>query len=55
MLYWSLIVLIVAIMGGALGLGGMSGSSVDIAQLPVFMLIAFLVLSLLAGVFKRAR
>ena len=37
------------------GVGGMAGAEAGIALVPLFMLLAFLGLSLVAGVFKRVR
>jgi uncharacterized membrane protein YtjA (UPF0391 family) len=55
MLYWALVFLVVAILAAALGIGGIAGSSVALAQLPFFVLLALLGLSVLAGVVRRAR
>jgi uncharacterized membrane protein YtjA (UPF0391 family) len=54
MLYWALVFLVVAIIAGALGFGGIVGSSAGIAQILFYIFLAFLVISLLAGLFKRA-
>jgi uncharacterized membrane protein YtjA (UPF0391 family) len=54
MLYWALVFLVVAIIAGALGFGGIAGTSAGIAQILFFIFLAFLVISLLAGLFKRA-
>jgi uncharacterized membrane protein YtjA (UPF0391 family) len=55
MLYWALVFLVVAIIAGALGFGGIAGTSAGIAQILFFIFLAFLVLSLVAGFFRRAR
>jgi uncharacterized membrane protein YtjA (UPF0391 family) len=54
MLYWALVFLVVAIIAGALGFGGIAGTSAGIAQILFFIFLAFLVISLLAGLLKRA-
>jgi uncharacterized membrane protein YtjA (UPF0391 family) len=53
MLYWALVFLVVAIIAGALGFGGIAGTSAGIAQILFFIFLAFLVLSLIAGLFRR--
>jgi uncharacterized membrane protein YtjA (UPF0391 family) len=54
MLYWALVFLVVAIIAGALGFGGIAGTSAGIAQILFFVFLAFLVISLVAGLFRRA-
>jgi uncharacterized membrane protein YtjA (UPF0391 family) len=54
MLYWALVFLVVAIIAGALGFGGIAGTSAGIAQILFFIFLAFLIISLVAGLFKRA-
>jgi len=54
MLYWALVFLVVAIIAGALGFGGIVGTSAGITQILFFVFLAFLVISLLAGLFRRA-
>jgi uncharacterized membrane protein YtjA (UPF0391 family) len=54
MLYWALVFLVVAIIAGALGFGGIAGTSAGIAQILFFIFLAFLVIALLAGFFRRA-
>lgn len=54
MLYWALVFLVVAIIAGALGFGGIAGTSAGIAQILFFIFLAFLIISLIAGLFKRA-
>ena len=46
MLYWALVFLVVAIIAGALGFGGIAGTSAGIAQILFFIFLAFLVISL---------
>lgn len=54
MLYWVLVFLVVAMMAGALGFGGLAGASASIAQMLFFILVAFLAISLIAGLLRRA-
>jgi uncharacterized membrane protein YtjA (UPF0391 family) len=54
MLYWTLVFLVVAIIAGALGFGGIAGASAGIAKILFFIFLAFVVISLLAGIFRRA-
>ena len=54
MLYWALVFLVVAIIAGALGFGGIAGASAGIAQILFFIVLAFLVISLVAGLMRRA-
>jgi uncharacterized membrane protein YtjA (UPF0391 family) len=54
MLYWALVFFVVAIIAGALGFGGIAGTSTGIAQILFFIFLAFLVISLIAGLFRRA-
>ena len=53
MLYWALVFLVVAIVAGALGFGGIAGASAGLAKILFFILLSFLVISLLAGILKR--
>ena len=54
MLYWALVFLVVAIIAGALGFGDIAGASAGLAKILFFIFLAFLVISLIAGIFKRA-
>lgn len=54
-LYWALVISVVAIIAGALGFGGMAATSAGLAQILLFIFLAFLVISLLAGLFRRAQ
>ncbi len=54
MLYWALVFLVVTIIACALGFGGIVGTSAGIAQILFFIFLAFLVISLIAGLFRRA-
>lgn len=53
MLYWALVLLVVALIAGALGFGGIAGASVGVVQILFFTLLAFLVLSFIAGLIRR--
>ena len=54
MLYWALVFLVVALVAGALGFGSVAGASAGIAQILFFIFLAFLVISLLVGLMRRA-
>lgn len=54
MLYWALVFLVVALIAGALGFGGIAGTSVGIAKILFFIFLAFMIISLIAGLFRRA-
>jgi uncharacterized membrane protein YtjA (UPF0391 family) len=54
MLYWTLVFLVGAIIAGALGFGGIAGASAGLAKILFFIFLAFLVISLIAGMFMRA-
>jgi len=54
MLYWALVFLVVAIIAGALCFGGLAGASAGVAQILFFVFLAFLAISLIAGVVRRA-
>ena len=46
MLRWALIFLVVALIAGALGLGGVAGISMDLAKILFFIFIVLFVISL---------
>ena len=54
MLYYALVFLIVALIAGALGLGGIAVISVEIARLLFFFFLILFVVSLVAGVVRRS-
>ena len=54
MLYWAVVFFVVALIAAALGFGGIAGASAGIAQILFFIFLAFLVISLIAGVVRRA-
>jgi len=54
MLYWAVVFFVVALIAAALGFGGIAGASAGIAQILFFIFLAFLVISLIAGVLRRA-
>lgn len=53
LLYWALIFLIIAIIAGALGFGGLSGTAMQGAHLLFWVAIVLLILSLVFGVLRR--
>lgn len=48
MLRWALIFLVVALIAGALGFGGVAGTSMGIAQVLFFVFVVLFVVSLIA-------
>jgi uncharacterized membrane protein YtjA (UPF0391 family) len=54
MLYYAVVFLIIALVAGALGFGGIAGASVGIAKIIFFVFLALLVISLIAGLLRRA-
>lgn len=54
MLYWAVVFFVVALIAAALGFGGLAGASAGIAQILFFVFLAFLVISLIAGLVRRA-
>lgn len=54
MVYWALVFLVVALVAGALGFGGIAGASTGIAQILIFIVVAFIVISLVSGFLRRA-
>lgn len=55
LLYWALIFLIVAIVGAALGFGGLAGTAMEGARLLFWVAIVLFVVSLIAGLVRRRR
>jgi uncharacterized membrane protein YtjA (UPF0391 family) len=55
LLYWALIFLIVAIVGAALGFGGLAGTAMEGARLLFWVAIVLFIISLVAGIFRRGR
>ncbi|MGC2393883.1 MAG: DUF1328 domain-containing protein [Methylovirgula sp.] len=53
LLYWALIFLVVAIIAGALGFGGLSGTAMQAAHLVFWVAIVLLILSVGFGVLRR--
>ncbi len=49
MLYYAVVFLIIALIAGALGFGGIAGTSVGIAKILFFVFLALMVLSLVKG------
>ena len=54
MLYSAVVFLIIDLVAGALGYGGIAGASVGIAKIIFFVFLALLVISLIAGLLRRA-
>ncbi|MBA8878066.1 DUF1328 domain-containing protein [Phyllobacterium myrsinacearum] len=54
MLYYAVVFLIIALVAGALGFGGIAGASVGIAKIIFFVFLALLVISLVAGLLRKA-
>ena len=48
MLRWALIFLVIALIAGALGFGGVAGTSMGIAQILFFVFVVLFVVSLIA-------
>ena len=56
MLYWAAVFLVIALVAGALNLGGgVAGAALTIAQVLFFVFLVLFVLSLLAGLFGRRK
>ena len=55
MLQYALLFLVIALVAGVLGFGGIAGAASGIAQVLFFLCLAFLVISLLVGLFRRGR
>lgn len=55
MLYWTLILLVFALLAGAFGFGGVAGAAAGIAQVLFFVFLALLVWSLVAGMRRPMR
>ncbi len=53
MLYYALVFLVIALIAGVLCFGGIAGASAGIAQILFFLFLAFLVISLVIGLFRR--
>jgi uncharacterized membrane protein YtjA (UPF0391 family) len=49
MLYWSIVFFVVALVAGALGLGGISGTAADIAQFLFWAAIVLFAITLVGG------
>lgn len=54
MLYYAVVFLIIALVAGALGFGGIAGASVGIAKIIFFVFLALLLVSLIAGLLRKA-
>ena len=54
MLQYALLFLVIAVVAGLLGFGGIAGAASGIAQVLFFVCLALLVISLVAGLFRKA-
>jgi len=55
MLYWTLILLVLALLAGAFGFGGVASAAAGIAQVLFFVFLALLAWSLVAGMRRPTR
>lgn len=55
MLYYALVFIVIALIAGVIGFGDVAFASAGAAQLMFFLFLAFLVMSLVIGFFRRAR
>ncbi len=53
LLYWALVFLVIAVIAGALGFGGLSGTAMQAAHLIFWVAIILLIISLVFGVLRR--
>ncbi len=54
MLYYALVFYVIAMIAGALGIGGVVGASMGMAQVLLFVFLALVLLSVLASLMRRA-
>jgi len=55
LLYWAVVFLIIAIIGAALGFGGLAGTAMEGARLLFWIAIILFIISLVAGLVRRGR
>jgi uncharacterized membrane protein YtjA (UPF0391 family) len=55
LLYWAVIFLIIALVGAALGFGGVAGTAMEGARLLFWVAIVLFVISLIGGLVRRRR
>lgn len=55
LLYWAVIFLIIAIIGAALGFGGVAGTAMSGARLLFWVAIVLFIISLIGGLLGRRR
>jgi uncharacterized membrane protein YtjA (UPF0391 family) len=55
LLYWAVVFLIIALVGAALGFGGVAGTAMEGARLLFWVAIVLFIISLIAGVMRRRR
>lgn len=54
MLYWALIIIVFAVIAGALAFGGVAGASAGVAQILMAILIGFVIISGAVSFFRRS-
>jgi len=55
LLYWAVVFLIIALVGAALGFGGVAGTAMEGARLLFWVAIVLFIISLIGGVMRRKR
>jgi uncharacterized membrane protein YtjA (UPF0391 family) len=55
LLYWAVVFLVIALVGAALGFGGLAGTAMEGARLLFWVAIVLFVISLIGGIFRRGR
>lgn len=55
LLYWAVIFLIIALVGAALGFGGVAGTAMEGARLLFWVAIVLFIISLIGGLLRRRR
>ena len=53
LLYWAVVFLIIALVGAALGFGGLAGTAMAGARLLFWVAIVLFIVSVVAGLFRR--
>ncbi|MHB8886832.1 MAG: DUF1328 domain-containing protein [Methylovirgula sp.] len=55
LLYWAVVFLIIALVGAALGFGGLAGTAMEGARLLFWVAIVLFIVSAVAGFLRRGR
>jgi uncharacterized membrane protein YtjA (UPF0391 family) len=55
LLYWAVVFLVIALVGAALGFGGLAGTAMEGARLLFWVAIVLFVISLIGGIVRRGR